>query len=613
MPTLQFGRRAALAALMMAVLLVGTAPHGLADKYDHIERVQVRAALTADGSMQVVESRTYDFHGTYRYAVRTLPIGGHESYRDIHISEDGQAYELSDNEQPGTFTVREKGSELEIRWFFRAGREARTFDVHFTVADLVRRHEDAAVLYYQFMGSAWQEPSRNVSLTILPPGETSSDDVRAWLHGPLWAELSPDPDGVITAFCELLPKRTFLEVRALYAPGLFRDAASVSGPVRAQIMNDEAAWAEDANRRREAAAQHHEVRRERQALGFKLFPVVGVIGIFIWVLLYRRYGSRPQVMPTPDMAPLPPSDTPPAMVGYLIHSRQVYARDLVATFLDLARRGFVSIREEEHDRRTLFGRMKKVKKHYWVLNRTYYRQHAGDLLDYEDALIRFLFDELAQGADEITPRMIAKRRRQFRMFFRQWRRQVTAHAKRKEYYNRESLRGRAFSFALGGVMVAASLLALLYFGSSALVLTGSGILVTFLSLAIPHRNAPAEIEARQWKALGRYLRGYHFRASGQADLLTRFDRYLVSAVVLGLGVKVIRELAVQVPTGAATTHVPWYVGTLGGQGFSPDAFASGFSTMVSSANSAVSSASGTGGGASSGGGGGAGGGGGGAG
>ncbi len=602
----------ALPMLALALLMIAWAPGAQADKYYRIIQVDIEAHLRDGGNMVVRESRTYDFHGSYRHAHRVIPTGGAETYQDIRVSEGGRDYRLSDSREPGTFEITRERNQIKVEWFFRASHESRTFDLHYQVSDLVQRHDDAAVLYFKFIGEGWRKPSRDVRVCLNPPSPLARDQVRAWLHGPLWANLAIEEGGSIIARCEHLPKKTYLEIRALYPPELFPRVGPRPGTVRAHVMEEEALWAEQANRLREEAAEKAIARKTRWALGKGVMPIVALIGLLAWVSLFRKYGQRPRVRESAGMASGIPTDTPPAVVGYLLHARQVCAGDLVATLMDLARRGFVVMREEEREKRGLLGGRKKVTEYFWDLKRDHYRENAGDLLKYEDELIRFIFDELAGGEDSIALKTIRKKRSKFTKFFKRWSREVKTLAREKGYFDEQSLHGMKCSVLVGIAMLVLAIPAALLFGPWALILAGAGVLVLGLSFVIPHRTPEGEIEARQWKSLKGYLGKRHLEALGPG-LLTRIDSYLVYAIVLGLSRKAFRELAACIPPDAAQTYVPWFACHGAGAGtFSPGAFATAFSTMIASATSTASAASGAGGGASTGGGGGAGGGGGGA-
>jgi hypothetical protein len=252
-----------------------------------------------------------------------------------------------------------------------------------------------------------------------------------------------------------------------------------------------------------------------------------------------------------------------------------------------------------------------VTEYTWVLQRARLDGQAGELLDYETALLRFVFDDLAGGADEIALKTLQRRRREFTRFFARWRRDVSALAREQQLYDPESLRGMRYSIGIAIGLFVLGLAAVVLLSPIALIAIAAGVLVLLLSFVIPRRTAQGEQEARAWRSLRDVLKQQRAAGAGDRDWLSRVDVYLVYALVLGLGEKRLRTLAETIPPGEAATIVPWYVGH-GAGGFSPAGFAGGFAAMATTAASTMSSAAGVGGGASGGGGGGAGGGGGGA-
>lgn len=603
--------RSALLCALLAGLLC--APPVAADKDYRIAGVEITAQLHEDGAMSVTESRSYDFDGSFRHAYRAIPLTGGVRYTDIRVSEGNTRFHQAESEEPGTYRVTRKSDELEVRWFFRARNELRKFDLHYRAENLVECYDDAALLYYQFIGDDWSESSHNVTLAVTPPGPLGREAVRGWLHGPLWAQLAISDEGVLRAWCERLPRRTLLEIRALYPPAAFPRAATREGYIRPTVMEEEARWAEEANQQRIAERERRERDQEREAFGQKLLPVLAVLGLFGCVFLLRRYGRRPELPGPIGMTGAPPSDTSPALVGYLLHSREVGPRDLVATLLDLARRGLLVLREETRQKGTLFGGTKQKTAYIWQLKREQYRQERAALLAYEEQLIAFLFDELAGGADEIDMATIKKKSRQVRGFFRQWRSAVKQEGKRRGYYDEDSLRGMAYGIALGVVMMVLAIPGLIFFGVWSLVLMGAGLITLLLALLIAHRTREGELEARGWNGLKRYLKSADLGTAGHSIAHSNIGAFLIYGAVLGLSAAAYRRLADAIPSEQLALFVPWYVGAFGsGHGDVAAGLGAAFSSMVATATSTVSSASGTGGGASGGGGGGAGGGGGGA-
>jgi uncharacterized membrane protein len=588
-------------------------PDAFAAKSYSITGVSIDAQLNPDGSMDVVESRTFRFSGSFRFVFRTLSPQGRITFEDFKISEGGEFYELSDLERPGTYRIIKTSGQIEVRWFFDAQNESRTFDFHYRVMNAVTRYEDAAVLYYQFISGEWDRVSRDVRLSVKPPEELLQSELNEWLHGPLWAESRIEADGSITAWCEYLPKNTYLEIRALYPPEKFPSVIAAEGRVRDQIMKEEARWAEQANLMREEAARNQaeaarkeELREKRKEQGKWVVIALSVLGIgFTW-RNYRKYGQRPSLPPSVKYASDVPANIPPALVGYLLSSREIYGGALVSTMMDLARRGFINLREEQKEKKKLFGGTRTVSEYSWDLNRDYWQQHHMEIEPYEDELLKFLFDDLGEGSDSIELKEIKKKQSRFIKFFREWKKEVKKLGDAKEWFDRSSNRGMYYSLGIGIALLFLTAAAVYFVGIWAVVLGGACLAVFILSFLTPHRTKEGEMLARHWKALKRYLQKYHYRSVDKTTLLDRIDDYLVYGVVLGLEQKVFKELAAYIPVEDYKRYVPWYVYHGTGMGtFTPDTFASAFSTMVATTTSSMSTASGAGGGASAGGGGGA--------
>ena len=584
--------------------------NALADKEYRIDDVYIEARLQEDGSADILESRTYRFtEGEFRYAFQTFPATGQVSYEGFQVSEDELDYQRSESESPGTYSVRQGESHIEVRWFFRAEEESRTFSLHYKINDAVLLYDDAAVFYFQFIGDEWPKRQDNIELRVIPPESILPSDLNAWLHGPLWGEYRIESDGSITAWCQRLPRRSYFEIRALYPIGLFNRAQRRSALVRQVIMDQEAEWAEEANRMREEDVRKFEAQKERWELGKWIMLGITLVGIYLWSQIYRKYGKKPTLPELPKIASDIPDNSPPAFVGYLLNDRQIYGGALVGTLFALARREILAMRQEEEERK--IGGTKTM--YFWDLKREKWNADKSKLSNYENDLINFFFNELAEGEDTIDVKTIQKKQTKFMKFFQEWKKDVKEEAKEKGWWDEESIKGLKKSLALSGILIAVTIPSAFLFGPWAVILGTYACIVLVLSLIIPHRTQEGERLAQHWKALKRYMNKYEFRTADSNLILRQIDRYFVYGVVLGLQKKVFKELAAFLPADNHARYIPWYVfhETSSG-GFSPDAFASSFSTMIATTTSAMSSASGAGGGASVGGGGGAGGGGGGA-
>ena len=582
-----------------------------AAKACRITEVAINAELGPDGRIDVSEKRTYTFDGAYTHAYRELPRPGPVFFDDFKVLEGGEPYALSESKQPGTCTISETSDKIRVTWYYRARNETRTFEFRYRASNAVERYEDAAVLYFKFIGEEWDIRQDNVVINIRPPRPLPDGALNEWLHGPLWASSSIAADGSIAARCERLPAGAFLEVRALYPPDAFPEVEARVGSVRSEIMAQEAQWARDANRARDDARRRLAERQDFLALGKWVTPPIMLAAMVAWWWIYRAFTRRPTLPRLPTMASEIPDRTPPALVAYLLSGRQVPAKALVATLLDLAERGFVVFSDEAVEKTGAFGGTKRRRMYRWEVKRAFWNQHAGQLADFESSLLNFIFNDLSKGRDAISTDEIKKGHQAFAKFCGKWQKTVAARGREKNWYDADSIRGMYYSLVLGFVMVGVTILLAFLFGLWAAPLGGVALAIIILSFLVPHRTPEGETKARQWRAVLRYLRSRQFRNEAGPKILSQVPAYLIYGAVMGLSASVYRELAALIPDNERTAYLPWYAHAGGGE-FSPADFGAGFSSMVAAASSAVSTAAGVGGGASGGGGGGAGGGGGGA-
>lgn len=338
----------------------------------------------------------------------------------------------------------------------------------------------------------------------------------------------------------------------------------------------------------------------------------------LWLaFLYRRYrreGRDPAGQGTLVVRYEPPEGLSPAEIGTIIDER-VDLRDITATVVDLAVRGFLRIREEE--RTTAFGLLRTTD--------TWFTKVAGaelgTLLPHE----RKIYDGIFAYGEEVNAREL---REKFYVKLEGIRNDVIARLVARGSFDRSPrsvrnrwvglgflaavvtfLGGLGLALAAGGIFPNA-----LFFPILAAV--ASALLFFAFSRAMPRRTARG-VSEREW-ALG----FQEFVQRAEADRLERdlaednpravFERLLPYAMVLGVAstwARRFRDLYADAPPPT------WYTGSRGWSGFSPISLEENLTSSMESVGRNMastprsSSSSGSGGGGFSGGGGGGGGGG----
>ncbi len=346
------------ATVALALLFAAPRP---ALAYD-MPRVRIDAVVEEDGSLQVEEERTFAFDDDVNGVFWTIPITQNEqdgrSWPDVAslkaalvVRGADEPLERVGSAEPGengVFTVEEDGDALRIQLFSpRTDGEEATFRLSYRLTGAVMAWADTAELYWQFVGPGWDEPSGDVSLTVsfagatAPGAQAATDETfRAWGHGPLEGSVEPDAQSATVHYSvPTVRDGEFAEARivfpASWVPGLV--AASGSSTERLpQILEEEAAWAAEANARRE-----------------QLQTVIGVgsvlqialpAALLVAAVAFRlTRGRAPQASFDQKYLRELPSNDHPAVIAAFMEGGEAGERAFAVTLMKLTDEGVVGI------------------------------------------------------------------------------------------------------------------------------------------------------------------------------------------------------------------------------------------------------------------------------
>ncbi len=564
-------------------------------------RVAIDASAGRDGSLRVVEARTYRFDGSFSWATYRLPLRGATGIRDVSVADERGRYTRSSSQQPGTFQVSQDGDAVAIRFAFRAADESRTFIISYVLDDVVTVHNDVAELYWKFIGTGWDRPSQDVRVSVRLPGHLPADQIRVWGHGPLHGE-AVRTDGGAVLIVRNLPPSTMVEGRIVFPKEVVPDArVRRPGAALSRILAEEGATAAQANR----------ARALRRVLfgGVVLLPV---LAIGLWVFLYLRYGREPRPTPPEGYYRELPADYTPAELGALWRFGSVQPADFVATILDLIRRGY--LKEE-----TTTGQRFLHHDELYTLTRS---NKADGLAPHESEALTILFGSGSTGGEQVTidrrkglPEE-AKKRMAGR--FSQWTHLVSAAAGGRGFFDPTSMVMRWVALGVGIAALAGGFWLAVMLGAGGapesvtaggIATVVSGLVLTAGSGAVRRRSQRGADDLRRWQGFKRFLLDFSEMRRAEIPALTMWERYLVYAVPLGAADRVIAQLKKVYPAEelARSPGLQSWVSTSGGGHGDPLGSLSGFTTAFASATSSATSPSGGGGGFSGGGGGGGGG------
>ncbi len=127
--------------------------------------VVIEAQVKPDGSMSVVEQRSFDFNGDFSrvfWDLATRSGQADHGERRSRRSSDGQARPLAPTDyaarratgRPAPTTSTRPAGMTSVSTYFRKSDEQATFRLTYDVADAAQRYQDTAELYWQFIGTS---------------------------------------------------------------------------------------------------------------------------------------------------------------------------------------------------------------------------------------------------------------------------------------------------------------------------------------------------------------------------------------------------------------------------------------------------------------------------
>ena len=563
---------------IVALTVMAARPVAAADTGWTIDAFHADITVRPTGGLAIVETIDVDFADLQKHGIfRTIPTRyRYDDLRDRRYALAVQS--VTDRAgRPWTYqlTTGDAATQIKIGDAARTLSGKQSYRITYTVGGALNAFADHDELFWNVNGDQWEVPARSVSATVTAP--LGAIQRTACFEGPAGSRASCRPSASertdFTATRPLAPGEQLTIVI-----GLRSGAVSVGAPVLVDRPRGIADFFSTSPPASAAAAA---------AL------VLGVLAV--WWLWWTRGRDRGRPRGAVIAEYEPPEKLRPAQLGVLV-DETADPRDLTATIVDLAVRGYLTI--TEHPKQGLFGHTD------WTLDR---KKPCDTLLPYECTLL----DGLFAGGESV---LLSTLKGTFRGTLAKAESQLYADATDRRWFVADPSRIRSAYAGLGCLAVILAVGLAFVLGSAfgwglvGLALVPAGALLVVMNRAMPARTETGAALFAQTLGFKRYMDTAETDRAAFAEKEGLFTAYLPYAVMFGTVDKWIHAFA-GLDIAKATSSF------YGGAGpFNAAIFASSFngfsSTLASTVVStpAASGGSGFSGGLSGGGGGGGGGG-----
>jgi uncharacterized membrane protein len=541
-------------------------------------KIEQDVYLQASGVIRVVDTRTYDFQGTYHNAFISIDPApnGNVTFDDVKAL-DGKAFYGSSTE----------GNK--IKWQYDATDERRTFQITYTLTNELKVSDDAAQFDRQVLYPNHKDVDQYIVRIHAPKPNPSLFRVFVFNTRSRIGKLNVNTaQGIATINMKPVGEGEFVRTRVFLAPDQF-SFRNIKGKTFSSWINEvknETQGFRDASR---DAINRGSVNSGGFApppppappwqMGLPFLPVL-LLGGFVWTR-FQKFGREPEVQ---DIGPYyrePAQDIAPSYVPYLISQGNPGSNALgvaiSATLIDFTRKGYLSLLNVRHN--GVFGIGARDETHFKLEKRP-----SHELSPFESELWQVI--EAAHGGDGILSPTELKN------YFQQSSSlALTLSVLPRDSYEQQyghlldqgSESQKGWTIAVG-VLGALACLAAAFFlnlssgvtASLVVVGIGCGILTAVAGSVLSKWNADKLLNARKWLAYKKFLSDFSQMKTAPAEHFKLWDYHFVYATALGVATQYIGNIKRIAESNPGWVPVPYW---MGGGGF--DNFGNAVSALES--------------------------------
>lgn len=569
----------ACAALMLAAITA--APQQAHAKSYTMPEVNISADASTDASLNVIETRTFNFDGNFTavwWTFSGLPVdaslkvnGAYISYAgtpgDTMVPLDEVSFNLKwrDEGGPGRDSFSLDSPKNTVYVFFDAADEIVNIKLDYTIVNGVTAYKDVGEVYWKYVSDQWAEASENITMTLrvpVPAGTTVTpgDNVRAWGHGPLTGDVKVNPDGTVLYTADKVNTGRFAEARVVFPRDWLTNLSNPSELSYAnvlkldQILEDEQRWADDANRDR----------------AFSLALVIACVVLSVLLILlaiwkFIQYGKEYK----PDFTDeywrdVPSKDDHPLTMARLWRWNREDRNDFSTEIMWLAHQGAVTINQGTFDEKG------KLVEDYYLVKVPAVAETLRDPIDI--ATMQFLFHTIAKDTDSLWFKTIEaygkKHPERFVDKMKTWQGTISAVVNKRDFFEIKGNKWQTYLFVIAVLyaIVGVGLCMWLENFLPLIAVIPTAIVLFVFASNMPRRSREANNLFAKCEALKKWLVNFTALDERPPTDVKVWGEFMIYATVFGVAKQVIKELRVSVPEifddGSASVHtgyVPWWV------------------------------------------------------
>lgn len=589
------------------IILLGLTTKSNASLY--LNNLDFYAEIDTNGNMNVTETWNIRISNTNTlYKTFDLDENKYSGITNVQVSEVGRgdftetdewAYHLTKDYYFGG--INDDGKfEISFGVGLDDSTATNTYKINYTVVDAIKKYDDCAELYWQFLGSDATVDASKITGTIKLPSEADSkEDIRVWGHvETLNGEIYVTSTDTVEFSLDNYISGNYVEVRIAMPSEMIETAErTYNKNVLPSIIEEETEWANEANARRERKQRNEKIIK---TVIIVVMVIIGIILLRQTVKYIKIFKNTKKLIPTEKyeyFREKPDKNSTPADALFLYNNgvnvaSTAFGNVFSATLLNLSLKGYFKITVEQNEKGKKETLIYKTKK------------DIEDLQYEEERIARFVKNAI-DSKEKITIKELQKYIRNHASSVSSLIEKTGIETKNKnkmtENFDEEKSKEKLKYIGIAIVYFAVAMFCIAFL-PVAILLIINAILALMINGKLSNLTQKGIDEREKWKGLKKYMEDFSLLNEKEIPALEVWEEYLVYATVFGIADKVIKQLKMVYPQidEMDDFNTASYIYLMSHTNFN-----SSFSKAInSSISSTMSSGSGGGGGFSGGGGGG---------
>ncbi len=577
----------------------------------YLNKLEFYVEINSDGSMDVTETWNIDIRNTNTlYKTFEIDSKKYSSIENVLVKDVTANMELTHINQEMYhvtkncyYGLKNSKGDFEIAWGVGLdnSHDIRTYEISYTVKDVIGKYNDYSELYWQFVGKDFEIDAEKITGAIkLPEKAKNTEEIKVWGHTEdLNGEIYVTDKDEIKFQLNNFNSGRYVEVRILFPSDMIISTSRTYNENRYDdVLKEEAKWAKQANLRRKWQEIEEEV-----ILTFVIFVVIALCIIFIEkaVKYGKQLGGINKYKPEQKLEyfrELPENDVTPGEALYILKEpyntfSSYFGKIFSATLLNLKLKEYIDLKVEKTE--------KSKEKIY--INKL--KNPDNNLKGDEKRILEFLYKAYNKKTEiEIKDleKYIEKHPAGVESLIKGCEKNIENQLQTNGILDKKQKEEFSKYANLATLYYIFTIILLFWAFPLSIILLINGIICSKIKKNVNVLTQKGVNSKEKWKGLKNYMEKFSLLDEKEIPAIEVWEKYLVYATVFGISNKVLKQLKTVYPDidkiDAINTSTYMYF-------MYHSNFGTSFTSSInSSISSSYSSATGGGGGFSGGGGGG---------